>query len=307
MSRLLKTLSGGHTEPVVCIALSDDGSRLLSGSRRGADGVKLWRVDSAQILKSFPVDDQDAVEAVAFSANGGEFAAAATHRNTLMLWNIQNDQLLGSIESPFDAGGLGVAFLGGGPILAIEGRLYRRFSANLQLLQTHDNLQLGRIFSPAVSADGRFVVSIHAEEPIELVVYDLLSDAPSLRLPPAVPDRGLRAVAFTPDGTGLFAGGVRRKPMTLSVETGDIVRSFANPGHAKSITSVAVAPNGRLAVTGSEDFTAKVWNMSTGAELASLDHGGGFVNCVAISRDSLRAFTGGYDENVMMWDLSGLV
>lgn len=307
MDRLLKTFSGGHTEPVVCIAVSDDGGRLLTGSHRGSDGVKLWRVDSAQVLKTFPIDDQDEVRAVALSANGGSFAAAATRLNKVVLWKAQTGDRVGAVESHDPSGGLGVAFPDDGQfILAAHGRRYSRFSLDLQLLREHDNLQLGRIFSPALSADGRFVASIHAQEPFELVVYDLLNDAPSLRVPP-VPGRGLMAVTFTPDSKSLVAGGTQRKPTMLSAETGDANGSFAGPGHTKTITSVAVAPNGKLVLTGSEDFTAKVWNMATGAEIATLNHGGGFVNCVAFSPDSLRAFTGGNDENVKMWDLAGLV
>lgn len=68
-----------------------------------------------------------------------------------------------------------------------------------------------------------------------------------------------------------------------------------------------MAPSGRLALTGSEDFTAKLWDTSTGKELDTLNHGGGFVNCVAFSPNSLRAFTCGADETVKMWDLGGLV
>lgn len=177
MDRLLKTFAGGHTEPVTCLAVSDDGGSLLSGSGRGADGVQLWRVDSAQVVRTFAVEDDDQVRAVAFSPEGGSFAAAATNRQKVVLWNSQTGSEVGAVESSDPSGGLGVAFPDDGQfVLAAHGRRYSRFSFSLQLLQEHDNLQLGRIFSPALSHDGRFVASIHADEPFELVVYDLLSD-----------------------------------------------------------------------------------------------------------------------------------
>jgi WD40 repeat protein len=305
MERLVRTFEGGHTEPVSSIAVSSDGNHLLSGSRRGEDGLKLWRVDNGAVLHKFPLDRDDSVSAVAFSPDGN-FAVAATHFQNAVMWKMQTRDRIGAVASLDPSGGLGVAFPGdGGFILAAHGRRYTRYKLSLEVIQEHDNLQHGRIDSPSLSREGRFVASVHDPDGgPNIIVYDLLLDAPSLKLN-GDPAALFNAVAL--DGNALLTGDIKGQLKMLDATTGNPIRNFDRPGHSKLVTSVTFSPNGRLALSGSQDFTAKVWEVSTGKEVISLNHGGGFVNCVAFLPNSLFALSGGNDETVKLWDLSGLL
>jgi WD40 repeat protein len=305
MERLIRTFQGTNHEPISCIAVSTDGRHLLSATRLGSDGVQLWRVDSGQVVHTFSLDENDAVEAVAFSPDRF-FAAAATSRQNVIMWDMETRAVVGAVASLDPSGGLGIAFAADRSfILAAHGRRYTRYDLSLKVQQEHDNLQRGRIFSPALSRNGRSVASLHTS-PNVLVIYDLLTDKPSLTLPDP-PAGGATAVAFSADDSALLIGRLKGSVGLLSASSGDLVRDFALPGHAKLVTSVAVSPDGRLALSGSEDNTVKVWEVATGTLLETLTHGGGFVNCVAFSPDSRSAFSGGNDKTVKLWDVSGLI
>jgi WD40 repeat protein len=58
---------------------------------------------------------------------------------------------------------------------------------------------------------------------------------------------------------------------------------FTLKGHSSGIQSVAFNSDGALLATGSEDNTAKVWDVATGEELLTLPGSGGGVKDVAFS------------------------
>jgi len=302
MARLVRTFQGGNREPISCIAVSTDGKHVLSGTRLGSDGLNLWRVDSGQLLHKFPLNENDSVAAVAFSPDGS-FAIAATEHQNVIMWNVESRALVGTVTS-LD-GGLGIACPDDGSfILSAHGQRYTRHDLALNPKQEHDNLQRGRIFSPSLSRQGRFVASLHTS-PNTLVSYDLLSDQKFLTLTGQA-QNPFTALAFSSDGNSLLTGHLKGSVSLLDATSGEPIRVFALPGHTKLVTSVAASPNGRLALSGSEDNTVKVWEVATGKQLHSFTHGGGFVNCVAFSANSLSAFSGGNDQTVKLWDLSDL-
>jgi WD40 repeat protein len=77
-------------------------------------------------------------------------------------------------------------------------------------------------------------------------------------------------------------------------------------GHKGSIASVAFSPDGRRVVTGSEDKTARVWDLSGPTPVATILEGHSErVTSVAFSPDGRRVVTGSEDNTARVWDLSG--
>ena len=56
-------------------------------------------------------------------------------------------------------------------------------------------------------------------------------------------------------------------------------------------------------LTGSFDFTARLWDFAEQTELAVLDAHAGPVNAVAFLPDGSRAVTGSDDRTAILWDL----
>jgi WD40 repeat protein/tetratricopeptide (TPR) repeat protein len=73
-------------------------------------------------------------------------------------------------------------------------------------------------------------------------------------------------------------------------------------GHTAAVTSVAFSPDGRRALTGSSDNTARLWDSNTGKELAVLRGHTGHVSLVAFSQNGERVLTESSDGTARLWD-----
>jgi len=75
-------------------------------------------------------------------------------------------------------------------------------------------------------------------------------------------------------------------------------------GHKDWVHSVTISPNGRQGLSGSMDYTLKLWNLATGSCLRTFGRHAGFVNCVAFSPDGVRGLAGCNDGSLKLWDLT---
>jgi WD40 repeat protein len=103
-------------------------------------------------------------------------------------------------------------------------------------------------------------------------------------------------VAFTPDGKQAVTGGGNQfdageeKSGSLrlwDLAAGKEIRRFE--GHAKDIRRVAIAPDGKLLLSGSFDGTMRLWDMQTGKEIKRFNGPGNFVESVGFTADGKRA------------------
>ncbi|MSV29537.1 MAG: TIR domain-containing protein, partial [Bryobacterales bacterium] len=74
-------------------------------------------------------------------------------------------------------------------------------------------------------------------------------------------------------------------------------------GHSDSVSCVAVTPDGRRAVSASEDTTLKVWDLESGRALRTLEGHSDWVYGVAVTPDGKRAVSASEDTTLKVWDL----
>jgi WD40 repeat protein len=68
------------------------------------------------------------------------------------------------------------------------------------------------------------------------------------------------------------------------------------------VRAVAVSPDGRFIVSGSDDRTVKVWELESGRLLRSLEGHTGGVRAVAVSPDGRFIVSGSEDRTIRAWD-----
>ena len=77
-----------------------------------------------------------------------------------------------------------------------------------------------------------------------------------------------REAVFSPDGkSALAAGGLMQVLFLFDPATGRHCQQIN--GHTASVDCVALSPDGKWALSGSQDRTMRLWDLKTGKELAA--------------------------------------
>jgi cytochrome c len=75
-------------------------------------------------------------------------------------------------------------------------------------------------------------------------------------------------------------------------------------GHGGMVRALAVAPDGKHILTGSFDYSARVWDFEEQKSTAVLEEHFGPVNAVAFMPDGTRAVTASDDGTLILWDIA---
>ncbi|HYB56586.1 MAG TPA: hypothetical protein VEK12_10475, partial [Alphaproteobacteria bacterium] len=74
-------------------------------------------------------------------------------------------------------------------------------------------------------------------------------------------------------------------------------------GHGAMVNSVAVSPDGKRVLTGSWDYTLKLWDLHLQKEIRTLEGHVASVNAVAFLPDGRRGVSASFDQTLKLWDL----
>ena len=155
---------------------------------------------------------------------------------------------------------------------------------------------LGRgLVDVAVLRDGRWVTPMgdgqaKVWDPVHGSVEDLSGHVSAVT-----------ALAVVPGGNRVLTGSKDSTLILWDLDEGTGTQLY---GHVDTVTSLTVGASG-IAVSTSNDGTAKLWNLDTGKVLEALRGHEGPVLCSAIDLGGRFVATGGADGVIRLWDTQG--
>ncbi len=285
-----------HSGPARSVAFSPDGTRILTG---GDDGkVRIFDTETGAVFLSMEGRRGRGVD---YSADGKCILVGGG--STITAW----DAMTGEVRADFvaDKEGLySVAFSPDGTRFASSGRdnvvriwdLER--SEPRSLLKGH-SASWGT-YDVTFSPDGDKLASAGG---VRVMVWDAHSGKVLLQLTPV---RGeMTSVAFSPDGMTIATAGVDRTIYVWNSETGEILKTMHDDGHANTIWCVAFSADGSRLVSCDEDGTVVLWNAETGSMLYAIARRAMPCWSVAISPDGQSIAGAFHDGTVTVWRAPG--
>lgn len=112
-------------------------------------------------------------------------------------------------------------------------------------------------------------------------------------------DSNIRDIALSNNGEHILIGKSSGTIVHLTIDSG---RRLEFLGHKEKVNSVDLLPNGRVALSGANDFVAYVWDTLSGQVIYRFNHPSR-VTKVALDHKGRFAFTADSKKDANIWDL----
>lgn len=283
----------GHTNSIHAVAFAPDDRLVATASQDRT--ARLWNTETAALTHKLEGHLMQ-VNSIAFSKDGSRIVTGAAVGGEVFVWAVATGRRLLAWKHNSTPNALGIVtaavFVAGDRYVMSAG--YDN-TACLWDATTGDEVRRysGSAFglhSSVVSPDGRFLL-VNTGVGIAML-WDLTTGGQGRLFGDffAMPFVASR-VAFSPDSRFIaIASHTRARVWDVFAAPTEPPREFTGK-HTKAITAVAFSLDSRSLVTGSEDKTARVWDVSTGRERLTLAHDYA-VYAVAFSPDGMQVLTG---------------
>lgn len=286
----------GHTGAVLCVAVTRDGGRAVSGS---ADGTLiLWDLNTGQRERRLQGPAGEALS-VTLSVDGAR-AVCGFSGGTSTVWDLGTGTIEGQRRQEDPVISVAVTPDGSGAVSASDtGELISWDLHTEREERWCPEVPPGYLWSIAMRPEGPRAISGSGDG--TLMVWDLKAYKLERRL--KGPREGVTSMALTADGTRAVSGFGDGTVVAWDLNAEKLEHWLQ--GHSESVSSVAVTADGTRAVSGSTDGTLIVWDLTTYKLERRLEGYSMGVTSVALTPDGAHAVSGSADGTLIVWDLSG--
>jgi WD40 repeat protein len=335
-----RRLFGGHTSDVEAVAVSPDGTVIVSGSRDGSIGVwdrktgglrnmlrehsgqvnaivvtvsgavvsasddgtlKVWDAVAGRVVRTL-AGHRSQVNAVAVTADR-RWIVSGSSDSTICVWDFDTGRMVRSATAHTE-GVLGIAITHDGSLIASGGR-----DRDIKIWNLPD-CRLNRTFGAcdesvqalAFTSDDATLVSAGHDATVR--IWDWRRGR-LLRSTVSGWEHGhtesLTSVAITPDDSGVVSGGYDGRVIAADLATGLTTRMLSLPEEDTFVKSVAITPDGRNIIAGSSDRKVHVWGPRSYRILRSLGGHSQSIDALLATNDGAWLISGSSD-GVNIWD-----
>jgi WD40 repeat protein len=253
-----------HSAGVNCLAVTEVGGRVFTGSRRIA---QIWNVESGKCVKVLE-GHTGSVDAISCTPDG-KLVFTGSSDKSVRIWEAESGKCL--------------LVLKGQTVMAItpkksakghtEGVSAIACTPDGQWLFSGSRDKTARIWN-AKSGECRHTLEGHDD-----VVY---------------------TISCVSDGSRVFTGSSGTFARIWDSASGICLRTLESPSWVKAI---ACTPDGQRVLTGSSDGSVRVWDTESGTCLSTFEGHHGPVNAIACTADGKRVFSGSEDLTARIWDV----
>jgi WD40 repeat protein len=279
-----------HASQVRSVALSFDGTRIVTGSDDGA--ARVWDAANGREIAVLRGHEWWVLGA-AFSRDGRRIVTVSG--DSARVWDAANGRELAVLRG-HEGHLTGAAFSPDGHLIVTtsSGNDYTRTSGTARVWDSATGRQfavlevVGQTGSPDFSSDGRRIVVVCDDSTAR--VFDAVTGRQIAVL--RGHERGVHAAAFSPDGARVITAPLDDETARVwDAATGRQIAVLR--GHEGAVRSAAFSPDGSRIITASADSTARVWDAASGREIAVLDRDTTTPPAAFFDRNRIRIVTVG--------------
>jgi WD40 repeat protein len=278
-----------HRATVTSVAITPDGSRIVSGSYgevyiwNGATGAEIFQLQGSL----------DGVNGVAITADGSRVVTAGS---ATILWDAYTGTQVATLAG-HASDVLGVAITPDGSRIATgsadetvgiwDGKTGRQLAS----LRGHT----GVVRAVALTADGQRVFSASADGTAR--IWDVASGQQVLVInnPAREPAKSsFISIGITPDGSHVITGSTDHIAQIWDARSG--AEQVVLHGHDGWVSGVILTADASRAVTSATDGTVRIWDAKSGIDLQVLNGHASPINGLAMTPDGSRIVTSAGEE-----------
>jgi len=255
--------------------------------------IILWALKTGKVLRILK-GHTDSVQTISLSPNGKR-ALSGSNDKTLILWDLESGQIIRTLTGHTRGVVLTSILPDGNHALSSSGDKLLLWDLESGQILKYLKEDSKRTFYVKVFQDGKSVLCSYDDSTITI-----LSTETGQVLRNIEGKKGSVIMCVTPDGNILTKSGIHDLSL-CDLETGTVIKTLV--GHKDSIKAVRITPDGKLALTGSDDKTLILWNLETGQAIRTLTGHTDMIFAVDMTPDGSRAVSGSRDKTMILWDL----